>query len=208
MWDTSCGKRTLKDIEATLFAETLWDLIDETNLNDEDDYILGVHVFDKLTYGQKISVLSIVGNGLLRKDVPCVPLTAVLEGAIAAVFEHLKNCIIFEIDVPDVSSNWRKTVVAARKEAGGEQTPLSNCEDLEEWGIEVDSLAEAILWDADYDDENLFIDDAPEKAKMLMTLAGISNNYFVAIADDLEEGEIAEKLTELRGLCRSRVERR
>ena len=78
MWDTSCGKRILDGIEANLFAETLWDLIDETNLNADNDYILGVDVFDKLTYGQKISVLSIVGNGLLRNDVPCVPLTAVL----------------------------------------------------------------------------------------------------------------------------------
>ena len=92
--------------------------------------------------------------------------------------------------MPDVSINWRKTVVAARKEAGGEQTPSSDCDDLEEWDIEVDSLAEAILWDADYDDESLFIDDAPEKAKVLRTLAGISNNYFLAIADDLEDGEI------------------
>ena len=206
MWDTSCGKRMLDGVEATLFAETLWDLIDETNLNSENDYILGVHVFDKLTYGQKISVLSIVGNGLLRNNVPCVPLTAVLEGAIAAVFEHLKNCIIFEIDVPDVRSNWREKVVAARQEAGGEEIPLSNCDDLEEWGIEVDSLAEAILWDADYDDEELFIDQGPEKAKVLRTLAGISNNYYLAIADDLNEKEIETELKKLRGVCRSAVE--
>ena len=206
MWDTSCGKRILNGIEAKLFAETLWDLIDETNINANNDYILGVHVFDKLTYGQQISVLSIVGNGLLQNDVPCFPLTAVLEGAIAAVYEHLKNCIIFEIDVPDVSSNWREKVVAAREEAGGEEIPLSNCDDPEEWNIEVDSLAEAILWDADYDDENLFIDQGPEKAKALMTLAGISNNYFLAIADDLKDGEIEMKLRELRGVCRSVVE--
>ena len=206
MWDTSCSKRTLKGIEANLFAETLWDLIDEMNLNADNDYVLGVHVFDKLTYGQQISVLSIVGNGLLRKDVPCVPLTAVLEGAIAAVFEHLKNCILFEIDVPDVRSNWREKVVAAREEAGGEEIPSSCCDDMDEWNIEVDSLAEAILWDADYDDENLFIDQGPETSKALMTMAGIGEDYYVAIADDLEEGEIETRLTELRGVCRSVVE--
>ena len=110
--------------------------------------------------------------------------------------------------MPYVRSNWREKVVAARKEAGGEQTPLSNCDDLEEWDIEVDSLAEAILWDADYDDEQLFIDDAPERSKMLMTLAGISDNYFLAIADDLGAKEIAEMLTELRGVCRLIVEGR
>jgi hypothetical protein len=52
--------------------------------------------------------LSIIGNGLLRKDVPSVELTAVVEGTIAAVFQHLKYQIIYEIDVPESRSNWRE----------------------------------------------------------------------------------------------------
>jgi hypothetical protein len=41
-----------------------------------DDYELGIECFDNLTYGQRISVLATIGNGLLRKDVPVVDLTA------------------------------------------------------------------------------------------------------------------------------------
>jgi hypothetical protein len=58
-------------------------LLDEPFLNDFDDYLLGVKAFDNLTYGQKVTVLSTIANWLLRRDVPIVELTAVLEGAIA-----------------------------------------------------------------------------------------------------------------------------
>ena len=54
--------------------------------------------------------MAIIGNGLLRKEIPPVCLTAVLEGAIAAVFEHLKNEIALEIDTPEFGTSWRKLV--------------------------------------------------------------------------------------------------
>ena len=37
-------------------------------------------------------------------------------------------------------------------EAEGEDIPPVTCEDSKEWDIEVECLAEDILWDADYDD--------------------------------------------------------
>ena len=78
------GDRTLEGAEARLFAEALWNLALELQL-DEGDFSTGIYVFDRLTYGQKVSVLSIVSNGLLRPDIPICKLTAVVEGAIAAV---------------------------------------------------------------------------------------------------------------------------
>jgi hypothetical protein len=51
----------------------------------------GIGGCNHTTKGQKISALTTIGNGLFRKDVKPVELTAVLEAAIAAVFEHLKN---------------------------------------------------------------------------------------------------------------------
>jgi hypothetical protein len=62
------------------------------------------------------------------------------------------------------------------------------------------------LWDADYDDEGLFVDDSPERADEIRRLAGISNKYYRAVADDLTDKEIEEKLGELRQLCRGVVE--
>ena len=101
MWRTSCGDRTLKDAEAQLFAEALLNLLDEENDLQFEDCSLGIECFDNLTYGQTISVLHTIANGLLREDVPTVRLTAVVEGAIAAVFEHLR--IQVEMEIEDVT---------------------------------------------------------------------------------------------------------
>jgi hypothetical protein len=68
MWWTQNGNRVLEPKEAVLFAESLLDLLEDFNLSDNDDYPLGITAFDRLTYGQKISVLSTVANGLLRTD--------------------------------------------------------------------------------------------------------------------------------------------
>lgn len=86
MWRTKYGERILKDAEARVFAEALSGLLDEAIQVTLDDYELGIRCFDDLTFGQKISVLSSIGNGLLREDGPPVELTAVVEGAMAAVF--------------------------------------------------------------------------------------------------------------------------
>ena len=93
MWHTNCGDRTLDGAEVRLFAEALWDFVQELELA-EGDYNVGLDVFDRLTYGQKVSLLSIIGDGLLKLDVPMRKLTAVVEGAIAAVFDHLKIAVI------------------------------------------------------------------------------------------------------------------
>jgi hypothetical protein len=176
MWRTQYGNRTLEGAEAVVFAEALSSLLDEAISEELDDYELGVECFDNLTFGQKIFVLSIVGNGLLRKDMPIVPLTAVLEGAIAVVFENLKNLISFEIDAPELRSNWRELVVAARKEMMGKDIPQPTCDDFDEWDIEVEELAEAILWDRDFDDDNLYTDFSPEKSEALKNIAGIPDD--------------------------------
>ena len=89
MWRTQYGNRVLQGREAALFAESLLSLLDEYLIDQYEEYPVGIKAFDNLTYGQKIFVLSTIAHGLLREDVPIVPLTAVLEAAIAAVFEHL-----------------------------------------------------------------------------------------------------------------------
>ena len=122
MWRTQYGDRILDGAEAKVFAEALLHLLDEFDLFDlcEFEYELGIQCFDTLTFGQRISVLAIIGNGLLRKDVPIVRLTAILEGAIAAVLKHIENEIGYDIDTPESLSNWRDVVVAARKQYGWE----------------------------------------------------------------------------------------
>jgi hypothetical protein len=203
MWRTELGVRILKGAEARVFAEALAGLLDEAIMGALDDYELGVRCFDDLTYGQKISVLAIIGNGLLREDVPPVELTAVVEGAIAAVFKHLTYEIIYDIDEPDCPRPWRKWVVAARQEMDGEDIPPVNCKDIDRWETEVEELADRILWDADYEDAELYIDFPPDKSKELRDCDGIPDKYFIAIADDLSDEEAKAQIKELQNLCDS-----
>jgi len=207
MWWTQNGHRVLEPHEAILFAESLLDLLEDFNLSDTDDYPLGITAFDKLTYGQKISVLSTVANGLLRTDVPMVTLTAALEAGIAAVFEHLKNLITIEIDDEQPQTYWRQIVIAARKEAEGEEIPAPDCDDLNEWSIELECVEEGILWDADYEIEHLYADRSPAEARDLREMMNITEEYFQYIPEDPKDEEIESKLAELRKLCASVIKK-
>ena len=203
MWRTECGERILKGAEARVFAEALSGLLDEAISGTLDDYELGIRCFDDLTFGQRISILATIGNGLLREDVPIVDLTAVVEGGIAAVFQHLKYEIIYEIDVPECPRPWRKWVVAAQKEAEGEDIPAPTCTDTEEWDFQVERLTDRILWDRDYEDDHTYMDHPPEKTQWLKDMARISDNYYTAIANDLTDEEAAATIKGLRKLCDS-----
>ena len=206
MWRTECGDRILEGAEAVVFAETLLSLLDDAIMCQFEDYELAVDCFDNLTYGQKISVLAIIGNGLFREDIPPVELTAVVEGAIAAVFQHLMGSITFEIDEPEFGTYWRELVIAARKEAGVEDIPAPTCTDVEEWEFQVDGLSDRILWDADYESGPIFMDRPPDMTQWLKEMARIPDNYYTAIADDLTDEEAAATIKELKKLCDSIIE--
>jgi hypothetical protein len=206
MWRTQCGERILEDTEARVFAESLSSLLDNAIMDQFDDYESDVVCFDNLTYGQKISVLATIGNGLFRKDVASVDLTAVVEGAIGAVFQHLKYMIVFEIDMSEATTYWRELVVAARKGADVEDVPSPTCADVDEWELEVEGLSDCILWDRDYEEDHIYVDHAPEKTQFLKYMARILDDYYTAIADDLTDKEAAATLKELKKLCNSIME--
>lgn len=206
MWHTNTGDRTLEGAEARLFANALWDCA--TILEESDgDCFLGPPVFDRMTYGQKASVLLIIGNGLLKPDEPICKLTAAVEGAIATVFEYIKEEVAAEIDDPEMKSSWRKMILAARNECGGEDLPDEDCQDEEEWPIQVEELSYLILWDYDFEDEDLYVDMPPEESGRLKEFMRIKDDYFVEVPDDLDEKEIATALSELKALCREICEK-
>ncbi len=203
MWRTQYDDRILKGAEAKVFAEALLNLLDEVTEYDFENYELGIRCLDTLTFGQKIYVLATVGKGLFRKDVKPVELAAVIEAAIAAVFEYLKKKIIIEIGEPELGTDWGELLVAARKEMEGEDIPDPTCEDSGEWETELLQLSEAILWDVDYEDEDLYIDKPPEEAQALKDFMRMRDDYFLAIADDLTNEEAEARIQELRKLCNS-----
>jgi len=83
VWRTECGDRILEGAEAILFTKALSSLLNEATMGTLDYYKFSIESFDNLTFGQRISVLTIIGNGLLREDIPLVRLTAILDGAIS-----------------------------------------------------------------------------------------------------------------------------
>jgi len=206
MWRTECGERILEGAEAVVFAEALSTLLDYAIVDQFEDYESDVACFDNLTYGQKTSVLATIGNGLFRKDVAPVELTAVVEGAIATVFQNLKDSIVFEIDTPEFGTYWRELVVAARKEADVEDVPVPTCTDADEWECEVEGLSDRILWDRDYEDDHAYMDHPPEMTQWLKYMARIPDNYYTAIADDLTDEQSQATIKELKKLCDSIIE--
>ena len=60
-----------------------------------------------------------------------------------------------------------------------------------------------ILWDADYEDEDLYIDKPPEEAQRLKDFMRMRDDYFLEVPEDLKPKEIETKLLEMKNLCRS-----
>ena len=114
---------------------------------------------------------------------------------------------IGEIDMPEIETDWRKMILAVRREVGAGDLPDEDCEDKLEWFTEIEELSYLILWDADYEDEDLYIDKPPEEARILKDLMRMRDDYFLEIPEDLKPGEIEIKLTELKSLCRSICEK-
>ncbi len=202
MWHTNAGERVLEGAEARLFSEALLDLASNVKVF-EDDYEVGLNVFDRLTHGQKVYLLSVIAAGLLKADEPVRKLTAPVEGAIAAVFAHIKDSVAVEIDMPEIGNNWRELILAARRQHGAEELLDLDCQDLTEWGFEIDELSELILWDADYESEDLYLDKPPEHAQAIKYLMRISDEYFMEIPDDLKPEEIEAAMAEIKRVCQS-----
>jgi len=207
MWRTSCGNRTLKRAEARLFAETLLSLLDQEDALRDEDCPLGIEGYDRLTYGQKISVLAAIGNGLLREDVPASSLTAVVEAAIAALFEHLKSLVEIGLDEPDWWRDWRRLIVAAREERGAKNVPQHTCDDLNEWELTIQELKEEILGDAGYQNAWFHAGRPRDKADRMKQAMRGPRDLSGAGVDELNDEEIEAKVSELRDVCRVAIER-
>jgi hypothetical protein len=71
--------------------------------------------------------------------------------------------------------------------------------------MEIQGVTDYILWDRDYEDGALYLDKPPEQSEALRTFARISEDYYLAIADDLSDKEIPARISELQKLCLSLV---
>lgn len=204
MWHTSHGDRTLTGPEAALFRYGLRSLVDFLTSGPDHDWATGVAAFDDIRQPQKIALLWEVANALLQQKVPAPKLTAVNEAAVAAVYGHIQTLIDEEIDARPKEPDVRDLVLDCLRqefEQEGLKLPLRRSTDQEEWSFLVDTCADRILWDRDFEAGEQFLDTPPEEASRLRELLRIDDDYYAAPPPDLKPRQLEDCLRKLKNLA-------
>jgi hypothetical protein len=155
MWWTPDGERILQGAEAQLFREALGVLVDMVGDDAIGDWQFNAPPFDALHRNQKLALLAQVGIALLHEDQPMPKLTAVLEAAVGAIYESIRIMVEIEVDQPaedQEQSSWRELVLTACQQRGIDDLLDPESEDLDEWEVLVECLADTVLWDQDWKD--------------------------------------------------------
>jgi hypothetical protein len=210
VWETSEGVRTLNGAEAYLVGELVHYLLDQILVGIEIDepHRSDVPIFDALQPTQQLAMLSQVAQGLLSQDVRPVPLTAINEGAIYAVFCELRALIEIEVDFQRLGEAPDNTIRTAAVEAwlqhnqwnDEDDTPDSNSMNVDDWCWFVEMIADQILWDRDFNLDGLVADIQPEKADQLKAYLGIEPDYYSTVAPDTEDFDIEKISNQIRAL--------
>lgn len=155
MWLTPLGERTLRDAEARLFREGLGCVLGL--IGSDWDVRLGESAFDRLGFGQRLVALEVVGRQLLDEDSESPPeATAVLEAAIASVFNTIHNEVMLEIKTArpaDCRTKWRQLLLDAVSQAdypSDYPLPDPKCSLTEEWRLMLGHMLERIVLEKDW----------------------------------------------------------
>lgn len=187
MWRTPLGDRTLVGAEYQLFRELLgyvYDQLDVIHAHPDAPYRVGIVPFDRLQQPQQLAVLFEVAAALLTAETPAPELTAVREATVSVLLQELRIGIEIEIDSEEyrdvAGPTWRELLLAVFLEDGEESDELPDLtsSEIEEWDYLIDAAASRILWDQDWDLEDLIVDSDPDKAAMQRKIMRISDNYF------------------------------
>jgi hypothetical protein len=209
MWNMHSGKRVLTDSEWTVFQHglgVLRDLLEEDLESPSDLPGTGVLVFDRLTTEQKFVLLADVASALRDPVVPIPELTAVNEGAVAAVINILRDLLQGELDANDSEAKpprteLRRALLAVGAEHGWEEMPAATDADSESWAFVLDSFEDLILWDADYELADQFLDLPPDAAREIKELSGIPENFYIASPIEPDARRLEAARVALRRMC-------
>ncbi len=195
VYHTPQGERILENAERELFVHSLAMMVDMLDL---DDAQFGIAAFDQLTRNQKLVVLYSSASALLHRGQPAPELTAAIEGSVASVYEHARQEVCDEVE----DHFWRSKVLAAIREVAPDldELPDVTSRDTSEWSFLVETLADCVLWDSDYDLQAT-LDIPPEASRRLKGDLGIDNDYFTAIPPDPPDEQLRLYVDALVGLC-------
>ncbi len=221
MWQTSMGDRTLAGAEAELVRTMVGFVQDMITVGVEidDPHITEVALFNALQPTQQLAMLHEVAQGLLLDNIPVPELTAIREATVHVLYRELVGLIECEIDLSRLENEpdygLRSLVLAVFGEMRNSDNPkIANewaeddlstlppvdCPEINEWNDLVESLADQILWDRDFEMEAVLVDQAPEKAELMKSHLGITSDYFSLIAPDPGLEELDRIQHELRAL--------
>ena len=211
MWETSQGIRTLGGAEAYLVRELVHYLHDQILVGIEigEPHFSDVSVFDSLQPTQQLAMLHTVAEGLLDSNKAPPKLTATREGTIYAIFREFETLIEAEVgfEQQHTLSDHRLRALARDAWIGGCQQsstgtvlgnaelteyniPDLNCTDMEQWADFVESIADHILWDRDFEFEKLVGDASPDQAELIKQQMGINSDYYSTVASDIREIDV------------------
>lgn len=156
----------------------------------------GVSVIDQLEANQQLACLVDVADALLDPDLEPPSLTAWREAMVAVLFDTVSTLVQFELEgwtVRGESTHWRRIIRDACREAGmelDEDFPAEDCDDLEEWQVLLECLADRVLWDEDWAHADDFLDLPPHEAQMRKAQLGIDDDYYTALPHDPADAEM------------------
>ncbi len=208
------GERTLVGAERRLVVSAGWGLADFISAEaPENKAILGIVLFDRLTWQQQMLMLERVLTALVEASIPAPPTTALLDATVAAIYAHLYTSIEIELDDArmDMDSplgeedhfDVRNEILEALREPVDSDEPIEEspgggwptilCDEIDEWELAIESLRGRILADEDWQMEAITMDLPPQTSRTLKRELGIQRDYFIDIPPDVtdEEAEAA-----------------
>jgi hypothetical protein len=196
------GDQTLVIAEAELIrvSVAIIDRLHEETDGLANEWPSGVRLLDELSWQQRLVLLARVAGALLKPDAPMPNLSAVNEAAVAAIFAQIHCNLIIELDnatEPHLPVDydiyyWRRRIAACQEPPQSEEEFFlhQGCVELREWEVLLDCLADQILWDADWDMPDLFLDAERALSHARRRRLGIEKDYFTMPAPDLRDQDV------------------
>jgi len=189
---------TLPPKHARVFCAALGYLSDQVGWDEQEDWWhYDSSLFDRLTQGQKQSVLLEVTRALLDERVAVPPVTAARAAAVAQVYQTMEELITADIetegdswmralllDAMDEANYWEN--VNATRPLGEPPTvrPSPDSPDIDMWAFLVEVLSDTVLADRDFELEAAFGDLDPEKTAEVKRMMSIAPDYFTQVPED------------------------
>jgi len=202
MWNTPEGERRLEGCERNLVARAVVALHERLirAARNGRRLPLGIRAFDRLPLETQPYLVLLVGESLLGDD-PFPGFYSWNESIVLLLFNQIEGRVRREIALQRKRRRpgapacpWRLLVLEAfRAQCGGPDVSIGeppqdpDSTDLDEWSLKILILTDLILWDRDFEDEDLFMDAPPDVAEAMKMTLGIEPDYYSGVPPALSD---------------------